>query len=294
MADEQPWNVGRLLSWTNDYFKSQGTDSPRLDAEVLLAHILDCQRILLYTKFEEVPAAGLRDQFKALVKRRAAGEPVAYLVGKREFYSLEFEVTPDVLIPRPETELVVMTVTDLCKARPSGAEPPRMVDIGTGSGILAICIAKHVKASKINAVDISRAALEVAKRNAEKHGVTGQVRFIQSDLFESLPMTAPYDYIVSNPPYVKTNELSTIAADAAATEPLLALDGGPEGTDVIRRLIAQTPERLLPGGSLLMEISPMISESVEALIEAAPGLELKPTIKDLAGHARVAHAVREA
>ena len=186
MSTTAPWTVGRLLQWTADYLKTHGSESPRLDAEVLLAEAMGCKKIELYTRFEEEPAESVRAAFRELVKRRAEGAPVAYLLGHREFYSLDFRVTPDVLIPRPETELLVVTLLDLAKSKPKDT-PWSIADVGTGSGILAVCAAKNLAAARVTAVDISPAALEIAAENAEKHGVAARIEFLESDLFAAVP-----------------------------------------------------------------------------------------------------------
>lgn len=289
---EAPWTIGRLLTWTTEFFNERGADSARLDAEVLLAHARGCRRIDLYTVYDETPPADVRDKFKALVKRRGEGEPVAYLVGSREFYSLPFEVTPDVLIPRPETELLVVTLTDRIKARADKPERWKIADVGTGSGVLAICAAKYVANADVLATDVSPAALEVAKRNAERHEVSDRVFFVQADLFPANKPDMRLDYIVSNPPYVTSSEMAELEPDVKDFEPHQALDGGPEGTSVIERLLPAAAQRLKPGGSLLIEFSPMIAQRVESLIDSTPGLELRPTIRDLEGRARVAEAVK--
>jgi len=291
MTEEQPWTVGRLLNWTADFLRDKGADSPRLDAEVLLAHARDCQRIELYTAFEEEAAEPLRETFRELVRRRAAGTPVAYLVGHREFFSLSFQVTPDVLIPRPESELLVVRILDLAKTQ-SEEKALRIADVGTGSGILAVCCAKHLPTCSITAIDISPAALKVAQSNAEKHGVADRVEFVCSDLFAELPVPTEYDIIVSNPPYVASAEMPGLATDVRDYEPHLALDGGEQGTEVIERLIPQAVERLRPGGWLLMEIGPGNAELVEQLVAANSGLTPHETIADLAGHPRVVQAQR--
>ncbi|TWT86155.1 Release factor glutamine methyltransferase [Pseudobythopirellula maris] len=292
MTEEAPWTIGRLLTWTTDYFAERGVESPRLDAEVLLAHARGCPRIALYTAFEEKPDDETRARFKDLVRRRAGGSPVAHVVGYREFYSLEMSVTPDVLIPRPETELLVVTLLDRLKER----EQPEAViaDIGTGSGAVAVAVAKQAPKASLTAIDKSPAALAVAQRNAEKHGVADRIRFVESDLLGAVQDPVRFDFIVSNPPYVTTNELAGLEPEVRDQEPRLALDGGPEGVTVIEPLLAQAAGRLAPGGGLLIEIGPSIAERVERLIEATPGLGRRPTIKDLAGHARVVEAVRSA
>lgn len=323
-TSEEPWTVGRLLSWTIDYLGKHGADNARLDAEVLLAHARGCRRIDLYTAFGDVANEETRVAFRELVKRRATGTPVAYLVGHREFYSLDFEVNPDVLIPRPDTELMVVALLDLVKGRAAGSSagvageaaptvaeqltksspdqpavpgaPPALpitvVDVGTGSGILAVCAAKYLPQATITAIDISPAALAVAKRNAERHKVADRITFVEADLLSKEPAGPRCDYILSNPPYISTTEMKELAVDVRDNEPELALHAGPNGTDVIIPLIEQAVSRLKPGGTLLIEISPMIAAAVEQLVRDQPMLELGPTIKDLAGHSRIIHATR--
>jgi release factor glutamine methyltransferase len=293
MADE-PWTIGRLLNWTTEFLREKGADSPRLDAEVLLAHVRGCKRIELYTAFEEPASDDLRQQFRELVKQRAAGKPVAYLVGQREFFSLPFEVTPDVLIPRPETELLVVRALDLAKQAPltERQDGIQIADVGTGSGILAVTLAKRLPTAHVTAIDVSAAALAVAQRNVKRHGVTDRIEWFESDLLASVPEDRKFDIIVSNPPYITTAEMAALAGDVRRFEPELALHGGEQGTDVISRLIPQAAERLAPEGWLLMEISPTILAAVETLIEAEPRLERRPTQKDLAGMARVVQAQR--
>jgi release factor glutamine methyltransferase len=314
MPSSEPWTVGRLLQWTADYLKGHGSESSRLDAEVLLAEALGCQRIELYTTFEDTPSDDKRAAFRELVRRRAEGTPVAYLVGRREFYSLSFRVTPDVLIPRPETELLVVAVLDLVKAKGPGARGqgdespevsrqgsgvsnpqslipnPCVADVGTGSGIIAVCLAKHLPTSHVTAIDISPAALAVAQDNAKKHGVADRIEFIAGDLLASVPAGRQFDFVVSNPPYVTTAELEQLAPDVKKFEPRGALLAGPKGTEVIERLIPQAAERLRPGGHLLMEISPMIHDAVCSLLKSDDRFELGTTIKDLARLPRVVQA----
>jgi release factor glutamine methyltransferase len=292
MSTDEPWTIGRLLSWTVDYLQRHGAENPRLDAEVLLAAARGCRRIDLYAAYGEEAGEETRTAFRELVRRRAAGTPVAYLVGHREFYALDFEVTPDVLIPRPETELVVLALLDHVKRRQADATS-EIADVGTGSGILAVCVAKYVPNSRVMAIDISSAALAVARRNAEKHGVAERIAFVESDLFAGVPADARFDYVVSNPPYVSTAEMEQLAPDVRDREPRVALHAGDQGTTVIAPLIEQTAERLRPGGVLLVEVSPMIAEKAEQLVRDNPALELLPTLRDLAGHPRVVQACRK-
>jgi release factor glutamine methyltransferase len=290
MSTAAPWTVGRLLQWTADFLKQRGAESARLDAEILLAEALGCQRIQLYTAFEEEPGEEKRTVFRELVKQRAEGTPVAYLVGRREFYSLNFKVWPGVLIPRPETELIVVTVLDLVKQ--SGLADPRIADVGTGSGILAVTLAKHLPAARVVATDTSPIALEVAAENARQHGVADRVEFNECDLLCGIESAATFDFVVSNPPYVSAAEYEKLPRDVKNFEPREALLAGPKGTEVIERLLPQAVERLKPGGHLLIEISPMIHGAAQELLTATTGLQTCPTVKDLARLARVVTAKR--
>lgn len=292
MSQEEPWTIGRLLTWTTDYLKRQQSPNSRLDAELLLAESCGCQRIELYTRYEQPVDDAVRARFREMVKRRAEGVPVAYLLGRREFYSLNFAVTPDVLIPRPETEFAVIAVLDRLKERPAGAPPPRIVDVGTGSGAIAVTIARHAPSAQVTAVDISRPALAVARGNAVQHGVEQRLAFVEGDLLAALPETEPFDIVVSNPPYVSAAELVALAPEVRNHEPHLALVGGESGTEVIARLIPQAAERLVAGGWLVMEISPMIEAQVRDLLATDGRWESTRVIKDLAQLARIVEARR--
>jgi release factor glutamine methyltransferase len=289
MAETETWTVGRLLQWTAEYLGRHGSESPRLEAEVLLAEALGCQRIQLYTSYDTVPSDEIRTRFRDLVRRRAEGMPVAYLVGRREFYSLAFKVTPDVLIPRPETEFLVIGLLDLAKQRPAD-QPVAVCDVGTGSGIIAVSVAKYLPSAQVTAVDISPAALAVARGNAATHGVEARIEFVQADLLATLPAEPQFDFVASNPPYVRESEYEALAPDVKKYEPRGALVAGPKGTEIIERLIPLAAERLKSGGYLLMEISPMIHDDVQALIAADARLEPMPTVKDLAQLPRVVQA----
>jgi release factor glutamine methyltransferase len=307
------WTVLRLLTWTTDYLKSHGSDSPRLDAEVLLAAARGCERIMLYAAFDEIVPDDVRAKFRDHVKRRAEGAPVAYLIGRREFYSLSFRVTPDVLIPRPETEFVVVAALDALKGsgfRVQGSEqavadrgqesenpkskiqnPKSLVaDVGTGSGAIAVSIAKHAPNCRVVAIDISPAALAIAKENAAAHRVADRIEFLEGDLLGPLPAESRFAVIASNPPYVSEAEYFALAPQIKDHEPRSALVAGPTGAEVIQRLIPQAADRLLPGGWLILEISPMIVTRVSDLLAADSRYEPATIAKDLAGQARVVKA----
>ncbi len=292
MSQTNAWTVGRLLTWTTDYLKQHGASSPRLDAEVLLAAARDCERIQLYTSFDEDVDEDVRASFRDFVRRRAAGEPVAYLVGHREFFSLPFAVTPDVLIPRPETEHLVVEALDLIKAYPASDQPLAIVDVGTGSGAIAVSIAKHATNCHITAIDICDKAIQVARSNAQRHNVLDRVDLLAGDLLSGLPPEPQFDLVLSNPPYVTQAELETLADDVKRFEPHLALLGGESGTDLIARLIPQAADRLRDGGWLLMEFSPTVEEATHQLLAADGRFQGMRTIKDLAGLPRIVRSQR--
>lgn len=287
-ASTGTWTLGRLLDWTAKHLAEKGSEFPRLDAEVLLAHAQGCRRIELYTHYAEEAADEVRSKFRELIRKRIEGCPVAYLVGRKEFFSLEFEVGPAVLIPRPDTETLVMEAIALAKPIPA----PTFVDVGTGSGAIAIAVAKAHPGAKVTAIDISEAALAVARRNAARHGVAERMTFQQGDLLQSLATGDPYNLVVSNPPYIATEDLPKLPIGVRQYEPLLALDGGPGGYRVIERLLDQAHRHLLPGGYLLVEIGAPQEETVRRLVSGHSEYELAPTIRDFSGHPRVVKARR--
>jgi release factor glutamine methyltransferase len=282
MANET-WTVRRLLEWTEDFLRKRQVESPRLEAQILLAHALGCKKIDLYVRHEEEPPETQRTAFREMIRKRAEGMPVAYLVGYREFYSLQFAVTPDVLIPRPETETLVMEAVR--RIQPMVA--PRILDIGTGTGCIAIALAKQHKTARITAIDVSGAAIAVAAANAARHGVGDRVTFAEGDLFT--PVTGQtFDLIVSNPPYIAQGEFASLDVGVRDFEPRSALDGGPEGLDFYRRIAAEAPAHFALGGTLLVEIGATQESAVRELF--ADHFELGPTFKDPAGRPRVVSA----
>lgn len=280
---EQPWTVKRLLEWTTKYLADKSCDSPRLDAEVLLAFVMSCKRIQVYTRFEEVATEDMRTRFRELIKQRVEGCPVAYLVGRKDFFSLELEVNRDVLIPRPDTETLVSECLRLAK----GLTSPTILDVGTGSGNLAVALAKQHKTALVTAIDVSAAALAVARRNAAKHGVAERVRFLEGNVFAPLAAEERFDFIVSNPPYIPNEDIATLEIGVRDYEPHLALDGGADGFAVFERLIAEAPQHLQPGGYLLIEIGSPQEAPARERLTAHGGYELGKTIFDGSGHPRV-------
>jgi release factor glutamine methyltransferase len=290
LAIDTSWTVGALLNWTAKFLANKGSESPRLDAEVLLAHALGCKRIDLYgLRFAETATEAQRQRYRDLVRRRIEGCPVAYLVGRKEFFSLEFEVTPDVLIPRPDTELVVTTCLDLA----GKLAEPRIVDLGTGSGCLAVAVACRHAGTRVTAVDLSPGALAVARRNADRHGVAGRIYFFHGDLFAPLSADEHFDFVLSNPPYIPHDDIRNLAPGVRDYEPHLALDGGPDGYAVLDRLAEQAMDHLVPGGHLIVEIGAPQETEARRRIATHSEYDLSPTIFDHSGHPRVLRARRK-
>jgi len=269
-AEGREWTVQALMAWTAKFFAQKGIDNPRLDAEVLLAHALGENRIDLYLRPErKVPPETLA-VFKGFLQRRLRREPVAYITGRREFYSISLQVGPEVLVPRPETEHVVERA--LAEGRRLDRIDPfrvtRILDVGTGSGNIAIALAKHLPRAKIFATDRSRGALSMARRNAlSSLGPTGAIRFLEADLFMGLhPQKARFDLIVSNPPYIPSGQINSLPTEVRAYEPRSALDGGADGMDVLRTLLSDGPRYLATGGVLVCEIG---EDQKEPLLDLA-------------------------
>src|SRR5687767_8748759 len=280
---EQTWTLGALLDWTAKHLAQKGLEYPRLDAEVLLAHAVGCKRIDLYgIRHADVATAEQRQKYRELIQKRLEGCPVAYLVGSKEFFGLAFIVNPAVLIPRPDTEHVVMECIALAKSLPA----PRIVDIGAGSGNLAVTLARELSKSQVTTIDRSGAALAVARQNAAKHGVAERIRFVEGDLFASLPPEEHFDFVVSNPPYIPHDDIAKLPVGVRDYEPRQALDGGPDGFTLFQRLIEDARARLNPGGWLIVEIGAPQEEPARQRLQALAEYELAPTVRDYSGHPR--------
>lgn len=294
MSSPQPWTVRRLLEWTAPFFTRKEVDSPRLSAELLLSHILSEPRIKLYTDYERVLTDDQLAAYKALVQRAAEHEPIAYLTGRGFFFNLELEITPDVLIPRPETETLVENVVQLAR-NTAGFEAPRVLDLCTGSGCIALAIASRLKNSSIIATDLSARALEVAQRNLARHNLSSQITLAQGDLYKALGSVVdpqPFNLILSNPPYIPTNQIEKLDRNVRDYEPRLALDGGADGLSVMRRILAGAPERLLPSGRIFIEIAFDQAEQALALTAEFPVFSEARVLKDHSGHPRILTARR--
>ncbi len=282
-GDERRWTVLELLRWTTEHFASKGIETARLDAEILLAHVLETGRMQLYVEFEKPVQADERARFRDLVRRRGGDRiPVSQLVGRKEFWSLDLQVTCDVLTPRPDSETLVQGALDRL---PEAGKDWRVCDIGTGSGAIALAIAMERPNSYVLATDISEAALKVAASNAETLQLSERVRFVQGSLFEPLDGEEPFDLVVSNPPYLARADAGSLPPELRH-EPDEALFGGEDGLEVLRPLVDGAREGLTPGGFLLVEIDPEQAEAVATRCRDA-GFGEVALLRDLAGRIRV-------
>lgn len=282
------WTIAELLQATTDFFFKRSVDEARLSAELLLAHAIGISRMSLYTQYDRVPSESQRAAFRELVKQRGEHVPVAYLIGKAWFFSLEFHVSRDVLIPRPDTETLVEQVISAVRNKP-GWETPAILDLCTGSGCIAIALAKNLPSAGFVATDLSAKALEVARRNATEHNVLERIAFLQGDLYDALAKMNPpgmFHVIVSNPPYIPTVGVDALPPSVRDHEPRLALDAGPDGHAFHRRIIAGASAHLHPGGMLVQEMQFDQQDSLTALYRDAGYLQNIRVLRDAAGHPR--------
>jgi release factor glutamine methyltransferase len=289
MPDGEPWTVRRILEWTTGYFKRKDVFQPRLSAEQLLAHVLNYPRIRLYTDYERVLTDADLSAYRGLVQRATKDEPIAYLTGRKPFFNMDFEVTRDVLIPRPDTETLVENVLQFFRNQP-GMESPRVLDLCTGSGCIAAAIAHHHKNSNVFATEISSAAAVVARRNFERLGLADRISLAEGDLFEPLTRLVdllPFDVIVSNPPYIPSAQIAGLDKSVKDYEPIQALDGGPDGLALCRRIIAESPPRLAPEGRLFIEIAFDQGEAAMQIAAASTDFDEVRILKDAGGRERV-------
>ena len=282
------WTIGSIIKWTEQYFRDKGVDSPRLDAEVLLSHVLKKERIYLYIHFDEPLEAGELAAFRAMVKKRVQRIPVAYIVGAREFMGLTFAVSPAVLIPRPDTEILVEAVIERLKDKAQ----TKFVDIGTGSGAIVLSLLHYLPLACAAAVDISQDALTVAAENAETLLVNDRVDFYLGDVYAPLT-TEKFDAIISNPPYIPNEDIAKLEPEVRDFEPYGALAGGMDGLDFYRQLIAGGSARLKDGGFMVFEVGINQARAVVALTAAIPELGKTEILRDYAGIERVVIAYKK-
>lgn len=279
MSTETVWTIGKVLDWTRTFFERKGIESARLDAEILIGYALRLERIGLYLQHHQPLHADELALIRQYVQRRGNQEPVHYIVGQREFWSLDLFVDQRVLIPRPDTErLVEVALKHLTEA------PSKMLDLCCGSGAIALAIATERPSTQILATDVSSDALKVAAQNREKHQIQN-VKFLRSDLFENIRES--FDLIVSNPPYIPTHELASLMKDVRDFEPSLALDGGDDGLAFYRRIMADAPNYLMQNGRLILEIGHTQAADLQNMAIEHPELEWVGCFQDLAGRDRV-------
>ena len=303
--ESSDWTIGRLIEWTRGFFEKKGVPQPRLEAEILLAHVLGLERIDLYMKYEQPVEEGPRSEFRELVRRRAEGEPTRYLTGGCEFMSLAMKVTPDVLIPRPETEMLVEEVLRRAGAKrspPPAAPPPEpaaatltAIDLCTGCGCVAVSLAVHLPACRVTATDVSAAALAVARTNAEAHAVADRVALLEGDLYDALDAAdaQPADFLLSNPPYVAQGEWEGLQREIRDHEPRGALVAGPTGLEIVGRIVKGAPAYLRGGAMLLVEIGSAQGAAAKEMAQAVRGLADVEILRDYAGLDRILVARRE-
>ncbi len=280
------WTVFKLIAWTEAYFARHRIDSPRLTAEILLGFCLGVRRLDLYLQHDRPMEKQELARFRSLVQRRKKREPVAYITGEKGFFESSFKVAPGVLIPRPDTETLVTVTLDLLATAPD--RPKTVLELGVGSGAIVVSLAKADPENRYFAGDISGAALDAAQKNAGREGV-GQIHFFKGTWFAPLAARPFFDVIVSNPPYIPTKDIFGLMPEIKDHEPMIALDGGPDGLDCIRRILAQACEYLVPGGDLVLEMGFDQKPGIIAAADTCPGYEPVEFIRDLAGHDRVVH-----
>lgn len=291
MVGATPPTIADLLSKSAAWLKDKGCTSPRLDAELLLAEVLGMSRVDLYVKFDQPLIPSEIDSYREFIRRRAESEPVAYILGRAYFHNLEIKVNGSVLIPRPETEHLVAAAIEFLMEG-DWPSPPEVLDLCTGSGAIAIAIAKGFPEADITASDASGEALALAAENATLTGVAPRIRFVQSDLFEDIDPVATYDLIVANPPYISAEEWDTLPRDVREFEPREALYGGTDGLDFYRLLAEQAPQQLKPLGGLVLETGSTQAVAVKDILEAVGHFKSVGVFQDYAGLDRVVAAQR--
>jgi len=284
--DSAAWTIARLLSWTSDYFNSHGIDSPRLTAELLLSHSLSIKRLDLYLQHDKPLSQEELACFKSLIKRRVDREPVAYITGTKGFWTLDLAVTPDVLIPRPDTECLVDSAIQVLP-RTNENNPMNILDLGTGSGAIILSIASERPDNRYFAVDISDKAVHIARKNRDSNNIKAHVSFILGQWFGPFAKRQIFDLIVSNPPYIPSEDIAHLEPEITRYDPMLALDGDADGLSCIRSILAEASAYLKDGGYLMMETGFDQKPAVMEMAEKCGFYEKVEYIRDAAGHDRV-------
>jgi release factor glutamine methyltransferase len=288
---EESWTVLKLLQWTTDYFQRNNVSEPRTSAEVLLAHVLAEDRLFLYLNYDRPMETNELAAYRACIKRRLGGEPNQYITGIQEFWSLPLRVSPDVLIPRPETEVLVEAVLEFLDKDDSNVD---ILDLGTGSGAIAIALARELPAARIIATDLSLAALRLAQENAKLHQVDERILFVRGDMFAAIPgASQKFRVVVTNPPYVSHAEILELPREIRDFEPRHALEGGPDGLAAIRHIVAAAPTVLSQAGGLFMEMGAGQAESVSGLVLESHEYRSFHIRKDYTGLDRVLVAIKK-
>jgi len=282
MSNSANYRLIDILKMSTDYLAKKGIENPRLNVELLLGAVLKMDRVQLYLNFEQPLTHSELDQFRELLRRRGNHEPVQYILGETEFYSLKLRVSPATLIPRPETEILVDRAIELCRKYFDATERIEMLDIGTGSGNIAIALAKNIERCFITAIDVQEETLRVARQNAEYHQVADQIEFLKQDIFaENFSLSRRYDVIVSNPPYVSAEEFEQLPREIKDFEPVIALDGGTDGLTFFHRIAAIAASLFRPNGILLVEIGSAQSAGVKQLLEKSDAFSQVEIVEDL-------------
>lgn len=288
----QSWTILKLLRWTTSYFTKHQVENPRASAEILLAHTLGYQRIDLYIRYEQPLTKQELATFKSYIQRRVKREPTAYIVGSKEFWSKNFAVTFDVLIPRPETECLVETVLAGLKSW-NPEKPKRILELGTGSGAIAVAIASERPMDQVFASDISFKAIQIAQQNARNHQIDNRILFFLSDWFEALNQAQTcMDMIVSNPPYIPTHVIDTLQPEIRLYEPRISLDGGIDGLSAIRHIIQYSYDYLVDNGRLVLEIGHDQKKKIEAFVIDFKRYKSIRFIKDYSGYDRIVELIK--
>lgn len=290
MSEEPTRHTLEIIRLTEDYFAKKGIESPRVDAEILMGHVLKCKRFELYMRHDQPLKTHELDSFRELAKKRAAGVPVQHLTGEQDFYALKIQVSDKTLVPRPETEILVESIFKNLEAENSG-KPLKVLELGTGTGAISIALAKGWPNAEIWAVDLSLDALDVAGGNVNYHGLESRIHLLHGDLYEAVSdFGKTFDLIVSNPPYIPTGEIQTLSTEVKDHEPVMALDGGSDGLEIIRRIVDKSGQHLKNHGWLFLEIGDGQGKMTLDILKSSNIFKEYQILPDLSNRERIAMA----